>query len=129
MEITKPGHGAPCNGCGKCCSHDLCPLALALFQGERRRPCPALEWDAENRAVCGLIVHPTAYVARDPENAPILSAAAALLVGAGQGCDMLMVGERPNRKWQRRIAAGAKRNAERIMTAMGIFGVTARLWT
>ncbi len=92
MILAKPRYGQPRNGCGLCCAAERCPLAAYVFgPGDR---CPALE------AVglpfrCGLIANPDRYapdlVAQHGKDA--LSAAAAILVGAGHGCDAQAPGE------------------------------------
>jgi hypothetical protein len=57
----KPAWGAPCNGCGVCCSAETCPIALAVVpRTEEDAVCPALEWDG-GRAWCGLIRNPGVY--------------------------------------------------------------------
>jgi Fe-S-cluster-containing hydrogenase component 2 len=83
----KPRYGDPCNGCGACCQAAPCPLGQIRFQ-QQIGPCPAIELDGE-KVTCGLVANPIAY-----NMAAVLkfghtevSAAAAILVGANQGCD------------------------------------------
>lgn len=93
--LTKPRHGQPCNGCGGCCAAQRCPLAQIVFGPGGR--CPALEVQLP-AFTCGLIDHPERYApgvvtrhgARDAGRA------AAVLIGAGLGCDALVEGESPD---------------------------------
>lgn len=100
----KPPHGQPCNRCGACCVAVLCPLAQAVF-GFEPGPCPALEFDADQKSSCGLVAHPeqhapltTASYGR--ENA---SAAASHLIGAGNGCCARFNGEPEDKPFNRRL--------------------------
>lgn len=84
----KPAVGAPCNGCGVCCSFTPCPLSRLLLRHRAGR-CPALLWQVdEQRYGCGLIVCPVDYLAWLPQG---LSGLATLFarrwIAAGIGCD------------------------------------------
>ena len=88
MKPEKPPYGHPvCNGCGRCCQEELCPLASFVFL-QIEGPCPALE-DVGDRFSCGLVNHPERYApfrsAAMGRNA--LSRAATLMIGVGVGCD------------------------------------------
>lgn len=85
--LPKPRPAAPCNGCGLCCIAERCPIALAVA-GEGPGPCPLLERQGE-RFGCGMILDPARHAPAlaEREGAEVLSAAAALLLGAGKGCD------------------------------------------
>ena len=92
MIPSKPPHGQPCNGCGLCCTHERCPLAARIFGAGDQ--CPALETQGVS-FVCGLVEHPDRYtpdrVAQYGQDA--VGAAAAILIGAGHGCDAQQPGE------------------------------------
>lgn len=71
---------------------------MVFGPGER---CPALEMRLPT-FTCGLVDNPSKY-------APMIvakhgredaSKAAAILIGAGFGCDAVLVGETPNQKWR-----------------------------
>jgi len=84
----KPAVGAPCNGCGVCCSFTPCPLSRWLLQ-HRHGACPALRWQAlEQRYGCGLVICPADFLAWLPQ---ALSGMARLLarrwIAVGVGCD------------------------------------------
>lgn len=84
----KPAMGAPCNGCGVCCSYAPCPLSRWLLRHRAGR-CPALVWLAEKQHYgCGLIIRPAAFLAWLPQG---LSRLARLLarrwIAVGIGCD------------------------------------------
>lgn len=98
--LNKPPHGAPCNGCGGCCIDRRCPLGERLFGPGGN--CPALERVIPSLAfTCGVIRRPAHYapavVAQHGEDAA--RKAAALLMGAGLGCDALIAGEPRNDRW------------------------------
>lgn len=88
--IAKPAHGAPCNGCGYCCTAQPCALAVD-FLGCTEGPCIALEAEA-GRTFCGLVRRPVHYLLnRNPalpaaQSAP-LSVSFAFLLRLGAGCD------------------------------------------
>jgi hypothetical protein len=96
----QPRPGAPCNGCGVCCTWAPCPLGVLLSLRLRGR-CRMLRWNAEaGRYHCGALA-PTAAPAADRPTARSASAhrsPARLLIGlrtrwvrrwiaAGEGCD------------------------------------------
>ncbi|SFY18128.1 hypothetical protein SAMN04244548_02971 [Paracoccus pantotrophus] len=92
MILAKPRYGQPCNGCGLCCAAERCPLAAHVFgPGDR---CPALEAEGL-RFRCGLIANPDRYAAElvMQHGRDAVAAAAAVLVGAGHGCDAQEPGE------------------------------------
>lgn len=90
---SKPEIGAHCNGCGVCCSAQVCiagsyALHLVKVWGERAPgPCPALERDGD-KLVCGVMMRPNDWltVLRRPT---ALREAFGLLIGVGVGCDEL----------------------------------------
>lgn len=43
---AKPPPGAPCNGCGVCCTAAPCPVGM-LVSGRTRGACAALRWEGE----------------------------------------------------------------------------------
>ncbi|GGF73333.1 hypothetical protein GCM10011319_37330 [Mameliella alba] len=97
--LTKPPHGSPCNGCGGCCADQRCPLGQIVFgPGER---CPALEMRLP-AFTCGLVENPERYAPMITERHGKVRAAqaAAVLIGAGLGCDALLDGETPNEDWR-----------------------------
>lgn len=99
--MDKAPHGSPCNNCGGCCIEIRCPLGEAVYGPGRQ--CPALEPLFIGLSYgCGMISdpgkHAPAAVARHGREA--VSKAAALLIGAGKGCDSLVPGERPNEIWR-----------------------------
>ena len=52
--LKKPAAGEPCNGCGYCCTEQLCQLAVE-FLGCSTGPCLALE-ERGGRTLCGLVL-------------------------------------------------------------------------
>jgi hypothetical protein len=92
-EIQKPKHGQPCNSCGKCCATEPCALGSEVF-GVRGGRCPGLVVH-DGMFGCDLVLRPEIHANRlarkvGPE---ALSAAAAILIGVGVGCDAQMNGE------------------------------------
>jgi hypothetical protein len=85
---AKPDPGAPCNGCGVCCSLTPCPLSRALL-GHRSGTCPALVWQHEpRRYVCGLAVAPAEHLRWLPASLESLGQRLARRwIAAGSGCD------------------------------------------
>lgn len=98
--IAKPRFGAPCNGCGYCCTMEPCQLAQEFLKCVTG-PCVALEIQGD-RTGCGLVRNPLGYLfkAAHPEaevpvlDAPLpceassqLSAEMAGALGIGKGCD------------------------------------------
>jgi hypothetical protein len=120
--LKKAPHGTPCNGCGGCCMQTRCPLGEEVFGPGGR--CPALEslWP---RYVCGLITNPGKYAPRIvmKHGAEAASAAAAFIIGAGSGCDALVVDEKPDNAWledwKRRVDPIKAREAVRIWIGNG----------
>jgi hypothetical protein len=88
---AKPAEGAPCNGCGVCCTSAPCPLGVIAsrrFSG----PCVALVWaDDASLYRCGLLAEPAR---RLPFGlrwlAPSLARIARRSIAAGSGCDCSM---------------------------------------
>lgn len=76
---AKPPVGAPCNGCGLCCSIAPCPLSRLLL-GHRAGMCPALTWQ-NSRYACGLVVAPTGIARWLPRRLVLR------WISAGSGCD------------------------------------------
>jgi len=84
----KPAVGAPCNGCGVCCSIAPCPLSRGLL-GHRNGACPALIWrETEQRYLCGLVAAPAAHLDWLPQRlAKVATLLARRWISAGTGCD------------------------------------------
>ena len=82
---TKPAEGAPCNGCGLCCTAAPCPLGMWVSR-RRQGACAALTWnERETLYRCGVVDEPALWL-------PWLSAALAhrlalRWIGAAAGCD------------------------------------------
>lgn len=92
MMERKARHGQPCTSCGLCCHMELCDLACCIFDKPKRTPgpCPALESDNGNSR-CGMMTNPTKYSARAVAvGDDVARRAAALMIGPGEGCDMMM---------------------------------------
>jgi hypothetical protein len=84
MLEKKAPHGKPCTHCGLCCVATICPVGQEIFRRESG-PCPALSFkDGESH--CALA----------DQSPPKYRAAAALLIGAGDGCDARFNGEPPD---------------------------------
>lgn len=83
-----PGHGQPCNGCGRCCIIHPCQLARDLA-GVREGPCPILTKDGDTWR-CGLAIDPHRHViglADKPFSDPVLAPLFVEALGIGRGCD------------------------------------------
>jgi hypothetical protein len=92
----KPPEGAPCNGCGVCCTVQPCPLGMVLSR-RRTGTCAALRWDGPTALYrCGALAEPRtvvtealgrrgAWLARPI--AAVLKRLARRWIAAGQGCD------------------------------------------
>lgn len=121
LTLEKPPHGDRCNNCGACCQDQLCPLGFKLF-GRWRGPCPALQRGAAGALTCGVVTSPRDYhpAACDAMSEAAVSRAAAVLIGAGAGCDALMVGEKVNVAF--RAALRAKPMSIEAMVARKIWG-------
>lgn len=119
---AKPPYGSPCNNCGQCCRDNLCPLGEHVFE-RWEGPCPALEEDSLGSR-CGLVASPRAYapVRTSRFGARAMSGAAALLIGAGGGCDAQLEGEavHPETRLKMREAARA--------IPMAAIEAAARMW-
>jgi hypothetical protein len=125
--LAKPAHGAPCNSCGRCCAVQLCPLGEVVF-GYAEGPCPALSPAAGGALVCGLMLEPGRWA---PGRAlrrgrAVLARAAAILCGAGHGCDMAAPGE-PRSDVMVRFASHAVRSHAEIRRAAQAWGVVDKL--
>lgn len=121
----RPAYGAPCNGCGVCFIQEPCPLAVRVFRiGYQSGRCPALEHDA-GAYRCGLVVNPGRYakaraVARGRK---ALADAAALLVGAGLGCDYRTEASAETDEIRSRMATTVRtrrKDADRAAIAWGV---------
>jgi len=75
---AKPQPGAACNGCGVCCTVELCPLAQLRYW-RKIGPCPSLRWLAkEKRYGCGMLLEARfSWIRRWIYRS----------IAAGQGCD------------------------------------------
>lgn len=51
----KPRYGAPCNGCGACCSVSHCEAARIALGHDAPLPCPLLRY-RDGRTWCGLVL-------------------------------------------------------------------------
>lgn len=132
-EIAKkPPHGAPCNRCGLCCIGTLCPLAAWVFRGdlfpERPYigPCPALERDEDGFAVCGLVADPGKHALSHTIRAggrEKASAAAKILIGAGDGCDARFNGEPADPEFYIRMIKIAKTQRKAVTAAKKTWGM------
>lgn len=117
---AKPLYGAACNGCGLCCMAELCPLGTAVFE-KLEGPCPALEHD-DGRFQCGLVRNPTKYArpwVTQSSGSEGLAEAAAVLIGAGSGCDARLDGEPDDPAWRDHVYAAASQ-PDRRMRALGM---------
>lgn len=85
---AKPAAGEPCTGCGVCCALETCPLGRLRYL-QRRGPCPALRWSAdETRYHCGLLRAPAEHFPALPAAlVPFAARLAARWISAGSGCD------------------------------------------
>jgi hypothetical protein len=122
MAIDKPAYGQPCNGCGKCCEHELCPLALKLY-GHLKGPCPALTPAGDGPMLCGLVAMPGHYwpgkARRWGEHE--LSRTAKLAIGAGWGCDFAQGDHDPAVSERLRVVAKAlEPERRRVLHVWGI---------
>lgn len=83
---VKPAYGRPCNGCGYCCSAEVCDLARE-YLAATVAPCPALECQ-DGRFWCGLVRQPSRYMALPDDRADLrLGGLFAEVLGVGRGCD------------------------------------------
>lgn len=101
MVDLKPPQGAACNRCGVCCWVEVCDLGERVLGVKRETsPCPAL-MGTPGASSCGLVVDPARFA---PEQAAkhgvaAMSAAALLIISAGEGCDARINGEPRNREF------------------------------
>ncbi len=109
---AKPPHGSPCNRCGVCCQHELCPVGALFFFNVRPEdgkalvgPCPALTFSFNGLAECGLAVRPGYYrrAASERFGEENMSGAMAHLIGAGGGCDAAIDGEPEDKAFSLRM--------------------------
>ena len=120
MMRAKPPHGAPCNNCGGCCRDQLCPLGRHVFRRGGGN-CAALTDDN----LCGLVVSPERFVPNlaAQHGRDALSRGAALLVGAGYGCDALLEDEAYDATFGAYVRAEAEKRRLEIDIAAKIWGV------
>lgn len=52
--IPKPEFGAACNGCGQCCSQEVCQIGIEAMGGPVAAPCPFLRFH-DARFWCGVV--------------------------------------------------------------------------
>lgn len=79
----KPKKGKTCNGCGVCCTLEICLIGKELFGDEQKAPCPLLKQlinkkTGEANLVCDLVLH---------EKANGKGSIVQELLGIGTGCD------------------------------------------
>lgn len=118
--LPKPAYGSPCNGCGRCCIDQLCPLGELLFTSTGA-PCPALLRENGGRLVCGLVKDPNSFRKGDPI---LLASAAATLIGAGIACDAVLGGERePSILERRKMIERAEPFKKRARAALEAWGL------
>jgi hypothetical protein len=79
--LTKPAEGAPCNGCGQCCSEEVCPIGEEVLGEGVQPPCPFLKWHTA-RFWCELLVGEAHLHAIGAVPDRVLAQA----IGAGVGC-------------------------------------------
>ena len=73
--LKKPPFGKPCNGCGYCCSEEICKMGKAIYS-TKIAPCPGLI-KIGNKFFCYL------YEICNIEMKPFLR----FHMGIGVGCD------------------------------------------
>lgn len=131
MNIPKPPHGSPCNGCGYCCKDQLCVMASSLLNKPLRQfnpgPCPFLE-QKESRFVCGLVVNPAKHapfvVAQ--VGAEKASEHAVALIGGGIGCDAQQEGEPYSPEFGRKMDAHRSKHQVKFSHAIHTWIVRGR---
>lgn len=81
-EITlpaKPRYGEACNGCGICCSIELCRVGEIAYPGAVA-PCPGLKLSADgSRTYCELVL-----IEKEAGMIPLIATG----LGIGRGCSM-----------------------------------------
>ena len=124
LSARKPPHGHACTRCGVCCIASICPLGAHVFR-RRRGPCPALLIDDERNASCGLVVEPQKYATRRVLmwGLKTMSDAAAMLVGAGTGCDARINGEQANEPFYQKLRIWDRKNKDTVALAKKIWGI------
>ena len=117
----KPPHGQPCNRCGLCCVATLCPLGEHLFK-RHLGPCPALVEGEQSG--CGVILDPAKYAPALTfvHGRKAMSDAAALLNGAGTGCDARFNGEPADEKFYAKLLEDDRKNRRRFVAARRLWG-------
>ncbi len=120
----KPRHGTPCNGCGLCCLATVCSVGRQVL-GRDDGPCPALRWH-DGKSSCGLVVDPAAYRpdAASAHTTGAMGRAAALMIGAGDGCDARFNGEPADPGAYARWVAQDHKNELALARARGMWGLT-----
>lgn len=128
-----PGHGKPCNGCGKCCEGQHCFLGAWVFHGVDEMtyddpipgPCGAIVKRDDGTTGCGLMIQPDRYVPglASVWGAPALAAAARYLNGSGEGCDA-HTAESFDEAYSARRLAGYRQQRKTVENAMRIWGLT-----
>lgn len=120
----KPPHGSPCNGCGQCCEAELCPLAAALYR-RWEGPCPALTPVADGPKVCGLVTDPGVHFPARVRRwgAFEVRRTAAILIGAGIGCDAQVEDEPRDPAFCERMLAHRASMASAIRQACIVWGI------
>ena len=122
-KILKPRHGTSCNNCGECCKDVLCVSAVHVFK-RTEGPCPAIQ-KKENKFMCGLMMQPENYVpdlvmANGKE---VIAKAIGILVGAGIGCDSLLVGEKADDRFRAQFRNYIFSHREDIDAALNLVGI------
>lgn len=121
----RPAYGSPCNGCGVCCKQEPCPLAVRVLRvSYESGRCPALE-HADGAYRCGLVANPAKYAKARAmvKGKKALSDGAAVLIGAGFGCDYRTSrGEETDEIAARisRIIEDNRKEADRAALAWGV---------
>jgi hypothetical protein len=73
----KPAYGQPCNGCGLCCSVEVCKIGQAALGEDTQAPCELMLFE-NGRFWCKLVL---------AENMAGMEPIIAQALGAGRGCD------------------------------------------
>lgn len=83
----KPKRGQPCNGCGFCCSVEICGLGEMAYPGAVA-PCPGLKISpGGTRTYCELVAIEAADQFKRPSKRPTSSKPwMATALGIGRGC-------------------------------------------